>query len=119
MRHDRLADVPAGLPEDADHLGGRGGVAPRVDDDGAAQLGLGVRRGPQHLLLAVRDGPAAADFPDDAAADARPVGAVEHLVRHDDAELRGRGTANPQGGGLRCFVLVLTYLQNVTPSFQC
>lgn len=54
-----------------------------MDDDGAAQLGLGVGCGLQHLLLALRQGPAGADLSDDAAADVRAVGAVKHLADDD------------------------------------
>lgn len=91
VRHDRLADVAARLPEDADDLGGSGGIAAGMDDDGATELGLSVGRRPQHLPLAVRDGPTAADLADHAAADVRAVCAAEDLA-HDDVRQLGRKT---------------------------
>lgn len=60
-----------------------------MDDDGAAELGLGVSRGPQHLRLALCDWPAGADLSDHATADVCAVGAVKHLADDDVGELGG------------------------------
>lgn len=51
-----------------------------MDDDGAAELGLGVSCGPQHFRLTVGDGPAGADLSDHTTADVCAVGAVKHLT---------------------------------------
>lgn len=87
MRHDSFADVTAGLLEYPDDLSWSSGVPAWVDDDGAAELSLGVGRGPQHLLLTLRDGPAGADLSDHSAADVRAVCAVKHLTDDDVCEL--------------------------------
>lgn len=83
MRHDSLADVTASLLENADDFERSSGVSARMDDDGASELGLGVGSGLQHLLLALRDGPAGADLSNHSTADVRAVGTVEHLVDDD------------------------------------
>lgn len=83
MRHDSLADVTASLLKNADDFKRSSGVSARMDDDGAAELGLGVGGGLQHLLLTLRDGPAGADLSNHATVDVRAVGTVEHLVDDD------------------------------------
>lgn len=83
MRHDCFADVAAGLLKNTDDFKRSGRVPPGMDDDGAAQLGLGVGCGLQHLLLTLRQGPAGAYLSDDAAADVRAIGAVKHLADDD------------------------------------
>lgn len=90
MRHDRFADVTTCLLENPDDLGRSAGIPSGVDDDGAAELSLSVSGGPQHLGLALRDGPAGADLSDHAAADVRAVGAVKHLADDDVCELTGK-----------------------------
>lgn len=87
MRHDSFAYVTAGLLENPYHLGWSGTIPAGVDDNRAAQLSLRVGRGPQHLGLALRDGPAGADLADHAAADVRAVGPVQHLADDDVREL--------------------------------
>lgn len=87
MRHDRFADVTTRLLQNPDDFSGGSGVPSRVDDDGAAELGLSVSRGFQHLLLTVCDGPAGANLSDHATADVRPVGAVEHFADNYVREL--------------------------------
>ena len=87
--HDGFADVTAGLLKDPDDFSRSGRVPPGMDDDGAAELSLGMSRGPQHLRLALCDWPADADFSDHTAADVSAVGAVEHLADDDVGELRG------------------------------
>lgn len=81
--------------EDPDDFSWRGGVPAGVDDDGAAELGLSVSRGPQHPRLTLCDGPAGADLSDHAAADVRAVRAVEHLADDDVGEL-GVGAGNEE-----------------------
>lgn len=61
-----------------------------MDDDGAAELGLSVSRGPQHLCLALCDGPAGADLSDYTAADVCAVSAMKHLADDDVCELTGQ-----------------------------
>lgn len=83
VRHDSLADVTASLLKNADDFERSSGVPARMDDDGAAELGLGVGGGLQNLLLTVRDGPAGADLSDHTTADVRAVGTLEHLADDD------------------------------------
>lgn len=90
MGHDSFADVTTGLLENPDDFSWSCGVPTGMDDDGAAEPGLSVGCGPQHLRLTLRDGPAGADLSDHAAADVRAVGAVKHLADDDVRELPGR-----------------------------
>lgn len=87
MRHDRFADVSPGLLENPDRFRRSGRVSARMNDNGAAELGLGVSRGPQHFPFALRDGPAGANLSDHATADVGTVGAVKHLPDDDVCEL--------------------------------
>lgn len=72
----------------------------RVDDDGAAQLGLGVCSGPEHPFLALCDWPAGTDLANDSAADVCTIRAVEDFA-HDDVSQLLKG-----GGGVRIWMLV-------------
>lgn len=80
VRHDSFANVTAGFLENPDDLSWSGRVPSRMDDNRATQLRLSMGRGSQHLLLALRDGPAGADLTDHAASDVCAISAVEHLA---------------------------------------
>lgn len=90
MRHHSFADVTTGLLKNSDDFGRCGRVPPGVDDDRAAELGLSMSCGPQHLRLTVCDGPASANLSDHAAADVRAVCAVKHLADDNVRELTDR-----------------------------
>lgn len=91
--HDSFADVTARLLQNPDDFSWGSGVPSRVDDDGAAELGLSMSCGFQHLLLTLCDGPAGANLSNHATADIRPIGAVEHFTDDDVRELTGRKRA--------------------------
>lgn len=88
--HDSFADVTTRLLQNPDDFSWGSGVPSRVDDDGAAELGLSMSCGFQHLLLTLCDGPAGANLSNHATADICPVGAVEHLTDDNVRELTGR-----------------------------
>lgn len=90
VRHDSFADVTAGFLENPDDFSRSGRIPARMDDNGAAELGLSVSCGLQHLLLALCNRPAGADLSDHATADVCAVGAVKHLADDDVGELTGR-----------------------------
>lgn len=87
VRHDSFADVATSLLKNPHDFSRSGRVPAGMDDDGAAELGLSVSRGPQHLRLTLCDGPAGADLSDHTAADVCAVAAVKHLADDDVCEL--------------------------------
>lgn len=90
MRHNSFADVTPGLLEYPNDLSWSGVIPARMDDNRTAQLSLSVRRGSQHLSLALRDGPAGADLTDHTATDVCAVSAVKHLTDDDVCKLKVR-----------------------------